>query len=114
MTIQASIEESHGMTGPHLELSWKFQLLSSAKKCVKSSQRFHDSGRLCRGGGTHSVGSESFRDLQMSRCVHSTLTDGCPAPLSALLPAPMKIKDAWRRQGSSFLTKTHKFVHACM
>lgn len=83
-----STGESHGTTGPHMELSWKFQLLSSANKCVKSSQRSRGSGKQCRDGGTHSTGSKTFREIQMSQYVHSPLADGSPgSPQLCSLPS---------------------------
>lgn len=53
---------------PHLELSWKFQMLSSAKKCVRTFQRFCGSGKRCGGGSAHGTGPKNFGEIQMSQC----------------------------------------------
>lgn len=110
---------SPAQSAPHLELSWKFQLLSVAKKCVKSSQRFRGSGKRWRGwgGGVEAFTPQDPRALGKSRCHNVSIglclmVPPCPGPPSSA-PCPGKMKDAWSGRGSSFLARTRKSVHVC-
>lgn len=69
---------SPAQSAPHLELSWKFQWLSAAKKkCVKFSQRFCGNGKPCGDGGRGgTLTPRDPRALGISRC-HSVSTVLC-------------------------------------
>ena len=99
-----------------LELSWKFQVLSAAKKKKKKVSNFP---RVFVKVGSPIVVEHSqhrtpgFGEIQTLQCVHiSYLADSSPS-LSTVAPGPVKIKDAWSRRGILLLLRTHRFVRVC-
>ena len=99
-----------------LELSWKFQVLSAAKKKKKKCQIFPEflwKWEALWWWSTHNTGPQHYGEIQTLQCVHiSYLADSSPS-LSTVAPGPVKIKDAWSRRGILLLLRTHRFVRVC-